>query len=541
MPIAMEEGKSCNENGYVEKGKEEEFLDACDEFPFYDCVESLPGRIESDADVSSSSSVSGVTLDTKPSPEKPSPVSLRRRRFTSRKDSVSFEKNNVTSGDAMLRFSEKLKENGEKDGIFSLNSEKIDEIRHSLRSAKVENGESEGFDGESKANSMISYTNNERDDEYFEENSGLSRTHGGDSSFLMVLVRLVIKAIGFQFSLLFSFFTFPVWAIYTSYMFVMDPFGYMKRGRQYLIRKALRILGNFFGNVSSFVNEWFRQHKSLLELGLKFVWGLLWSVYVCVVLVVLLVSAFVVGGILMNAAVEEPVRIKEILNFDYTQKSPIAYVPIIGCPGPDCGIQSSENFDVLKFDGMRVIPLDHKLQVTVSLTLPESDYNRNLGIFQVRVDFLDPDGKAVASSRHPCMLPFKSRPIRLLLTFLKVAPLLTGYTSESQDLIIKFKGFTEGGRPTSCLRVTIVQRAQFAHGAGVPEIYAASLTLESEQPLLKRIVWYWRRTLFIWVSMTVFTVELLFTLLCCNSIIIPRVNLGRTRNDPLQNSDSIQS
>lgn len=540
MPIAMEEGKSSNENGYLERGKEEEFLDACDEFPFYDCVESPPGRIESDGDVESSC-VSGVTLDSKPSPEKPSPPSLRRRRFTSRKDSVSFEKNNVTSGDAMLRFSEKLRENGEEDGIFYRKLEKIDEIKHRLRSGKVENGESEGFDGESKANSMISYTNNERDEEHLEENSTLSGTRRRDSSFLIVLVGLVIRAVRFQFNLLFGFLTFPIWAIYTTCMFVMDPFGSVKRGREYLIQKALRILGNFFGNVSSFANEWFREHKSLLEWGLKFGWGLLWSVYVCVVLVVLLVSAFVVGCILMNAAVEEPVRIKKILNFDYTEKSPIAYVPIMGCPGPDCGIESSENFDVLKFDRMRVIPVDHKLQVTVSLTLPESDYNRNLGVFQVRVDFLDPDGKALASSRQPCMLQFRSKPIRLLLTFLKVAPLVTGYTSESQDLNIKFKGFTEGGRPTSCLRVTIEQRAQFAPGAGIPEIYAASLKLESEQPSLKRIVWYWRRTLFIWVSMTTFTVELLFCLLCCNSIIMPRVNLGRTRNGSPQNSGSIQS
>lgn len=533
----MEEGKSGNENDDVEEGKGEEFADASDEFPFYDCVKSIPERIDSDADVPPSS-VSGVTLDSTPSPERSSPARLRRRRFTSPKDSVSFEKNNVNSGDAMLRFSEKLVD-GEEDGTFCRNSEKLNE--RNLSSGEVENGQIQGFDEESKTDSTISYTNNERNDEYFEENQMFRETHEGDSSFLIVLAGLVIKAIGFQFNLLFSFVTFPVWAIYTSYMFVVDPFGCMKRGREYLIRKALRILGYFFGNVSSFVNEWLKEHKSLLKLGMKFGWGLLWSVYVCVVLVGLLVSAFVVGGILMNAVVEEPIRIKENLNFDYTEKSPIAYVRIIGCRGPGNGMESSANFEVLKFDGMRVIPLDHKLQVTVSLRLPESDYNRNLGVFQVRVDFLDPDGITIASSRHPCMLQFKSEPIRLLLTFLKVAPLLTGYTSESQDLNLKFKGFTEGGRPTSCLRVTIEQRAQFAPGAGIPEVYAASLTLESEQPLLKRIVWYWRRTLFIWVSMTIFTVELLFTLLCCNPIIIPRVKLGSTRNGAPQNNGLIQS
>ncbi|KAL3520135.1 hypothetical protein ACH5RR_018284 [Cinchona calisaya] len=540
--ISMDEAKSGNENDDVEE-KEEEFHSASDEFQFYDCNESFS---ESDADVSSSLSV--VTLDSKASPEKSSPASLRRRRFTSRNDSqkslsssVSFDANYVSSNsrEAMVRYSEKLKENEAKNAIFLPNSKKLDEINLNLSSGDVETGESEGFDEENKENSTVLDTNNERSENY-EENLSSRETRDGDSSILIILAGLVIKAIGFQFNLLFSFLTIPVWAIYTSYMFIMDPFGFMRRGRGYLIQKAMRILSFFFGNVSAFVNEWFKEHKSFLKLGMKFGWGLLWSVYVCVVLVALLVSAFVVGGILMNVAVEEPIRIEEHLNFDYTEKSPSAFVPIIGCPGLDCSVECSEKLDIEKFGGMRVIPLDHKLQVTVSLILPESDYNRKLGIFQVRVDFLGTDGKALASSRHPCMLQFKSEPIRLLLTFLKVAPLLTGYTLESQNLNIKFRGFTEGGRPTSCLRVTIEQRAQFAPGAGIPEIYAASLILESEQPLLKRIVWYWKRTLFIWVSMTMFTVELLFTLLWCNSIIIPRVSLGSATNGASQDHGPIQ-
>ncbi|KAA8549682.1 hypothetical protein F0562_001300 [Nyssa sinensis] len=86
------------------------------------------------------------------------------------------------------------------------------------------------------------------------------------------------------------------------------------------------------------------------------------------------------------------------------------------------------------------------------------------------------------------MLQFKSQPIHLLLTFLKLAPVVTGYLLESQTLTIKFKGFTEGDMPTACLRVIIEQRAEYRPASGIPEIYAASLTLESELPLLKRIL-----------------------------------------------------
>ncbi|GMP72101.1 hypothetical protein CsSME_00030248 [Camellia sinensis var. sinensis] len=152
---------------------------------------------------------------------------------------------------------------------------------------------------------------------------------------------------------------------------------------------------------------------------------------------------------------------------------------------------------------------------------------------KVRVDFLSASNKVLASSRHSCMLRFVSQPIRLLLTFLKIAPLVTGYSSESQTLNVKFGGFTEGDLPTACLRVMIEQRAEFRPGAGVPEIYDASLTLESELPLLKRIIWHWKKTVFIWIGMTVFTMELLFMLLCCRPIIMPR---GRPRDSPANNS-----
>jgi seipin len=144
---------------------------------------------------------------------------------------------------------------------------------------------------------------------------------------------------------------------------------------------------------------------------------------------------------------------------------------------------------------------------------------------QIRADFLSADGKTLASKSHPSILKFKSEPIRFLLTFLKAAPLVAGYISESQTLALKIKGFTERDVPTSCLKVIIGHRAEYRPGAGIPEIYDASIVLESELPLLKRIIWYWKKTIFIWICMVLFMMELLFALICCRSVIIPRAML----------------
>lgn len=335
-------------------------------------------------------------------------------------------------------------------------------------------------------------------------------------SLAYTLVGLVFKAIAFQTSVLLGFVTFPIWFMHSSYLFLTDPFAIMRRVKGFLLRRVRSFLRLCLGNVKWVFCKWLNRNKSTWRLCIKLALGLLSSVCVGFVLVGLAIFAVVVTGVMMKWVVDEPVRIMEELNFDYTRDAPMAFVPIMSCPDDLC-LECGENIEAQS----RVIPLDHKLLATVSLNMPESDYNRNLGIFQVRVDYLSYNGKSLASKTRPCMLQFTSQPIRLLMTILKLAPLITGYLAESQILDIRFKGYTEREIPTSCLRVVLEPRAEFAKSGGVPEIYTAYLKLESQPPLLKRILWSWKATIFVWTSIVVFTMGLLFMLLCCTPVIIP--------------------
>lgn len=148
------------------------------------------------------------------------------------------------------------------------------------------------------------------------------------------------------------------------------------------------------------------------------------------------------------------------------------------------------------------------------------------------MDFLSADGQTLASIRRPCMLRFRSEPIRLVQTFFKVVPLVTGYVSEIQTLSLKLNGFVEKEIPTACLKIMIQQRAEFRPGAGIPELYDASLSIESDLAFFRKIIWKWRKTLFVWISMSLFVTELLLTLLCCRPLIIPRTQRG-DRSRPL--------
>ncbi|CAN7061802.1 hypothetical protein BRARA_D02087 [Brassica rapa] len=319
-----------------------------------------------------------------------------------------------------------------------------------------------------------------------------------DRSLLSSLATLVIKSIEFQVSLMLSFIKFPPWFIHICLSFVMDPYRTMRRGRRYLISKVVELceLG---------LND----DKLVLETVRRLALGLLWAVHVGIVLFAMLVSAFMISGFVISLLAREPLVVKESLSFDYTKNSPEAYVPITRVNSPN-----------------------QRTEVSVSMTLPESEYNRNLGMFQVRVEFLSENGEVLATSRRPCMLRFRTEPVRLVQTFLKIAPLVSGYVSETQTLKLKLKGFAEKDVvSTACVKVMVEQRAEFRGGAGVPEIYEASLLLESELPLLKRIIWNWRRTLFVWISMCLFVTELVFALVFVRCLIIPRMGQRRQQSD----------
>jgi hypothetical protein len=173
-------------------------------------------------------------------------------------------------------------------------------------------------------------------------------------SILEYLAVLVIKAVVFQVSALISCLSFPVRLLQWWFLFVTDPLGLARRARTW----ALGVAGDAVGTLTARLGG----GEGVGKVAQRIVWGSLWAAYVCVVLCALLIMAFVGGGLLVGRIVEEPVQVTETLNFDYTKPSPMAFVPV-----------------------PRLVPPNHRMQLEVSLTLPESDYNRRLGVFQVYV------------------------------------------------------------------------------------------------------------------------------------------------------------
>ncbi|XP_027347322.1 seipin-2-like [Abrus precatorius] len=486
------------------------FFDALPQCPFHHC--------SGDADKSPESSCS-ASIICDPDPPSPFPATTVRRRSTRRRSPVresnGSDGNSVNGAETKFRSNQNFETSKENENLL----EKCYSNREKVRPFQSPSVVTEERSEES------TLTTAENDDGPGDSADSAAELGDSPSNSLEYVAALVIRAIMFQIKIFIVLMKCPMLFMLHACMFFVDPFGTIRKGKGYFVE----ILGEVWcwvcGCLGPSVQGWFKEHKSLWNAVFRCGWGLLWSIYVCFILFALLVSSLVVGWFLVKCLVEKPFQMRQVLKFDYTKQSPVAFVPIMSCAGVGGGQDYENDMAVSRWTSKRVIPANQKVLVTVSLLVPESGYNTNLGVFQIRVDFLSSDGKTIASSSQPCMLKFTSEPIRVIMVFLKIVPLVTGYISETQTLNVKMRGFVEGHVPTSCLKVTLEQRAEYPPGAGIPQIYDSSVVIESELPLFKRIIWHLKMGIFAWITMMTFMMELLLLLLalvCCWPIMIPR-------------------
>lgn len=110
--------------------------------------------------------------------------------------------------------------------------------------------------------------------------------------------------------------------------------------------------------------------------------GFFGAAYVCVVLIMLLILAAVVGIALVWLWLEEPVVVRERLHFDYTQPHPKA-VLVFGHGGSLQGLAAASGAAYFNKHIIMGVPVGHTFTVSLELLMPESDFNRAIGVFQV--------------------------------------------------------------------------------------------------------------------------------------------------------------
>ncbi|RAL41948.1 hypothetical protein DM860_009130 [Cuscuta australis] len=246
--------------------------------------------------------------------------------------------------------------------------------------------------------------------------------------------------------------------------------------------------------------------------------GILAAAYVGMILGLLLTLAAILGVSLVRLWVEEPVLLRERLDFDYTAAHPTATFSFAhGSSGSGGGFIGHKGIFVPKNKKVGV-PLGHTFYVSLVLVMPESDYNRELGIFQVGAELISNGGSARTRSSQPCMLHFTSQPIRLMKELVWGLPLLLGITAESQRIVIPMIRHKESHPRTEAIRVTLMPRSGTVE---LPQVYGAEIVLKSHLPWMKEILHRWKWTFYVWVTLYIYTTLIIVSLCCFRPLVVP--------------------
>ncbi|KAL1832156.1 hypothetical protein ACET3Z_001807 [Daucus carota] len=226
--------------------------------------------------------------------------------------------------------------------------------------------------------------------------------------------------------------------------------------------------------------------------------GLLGAAYVCFLLFVVMIVAVVLGVGIVGLWVEDPVSVKEKVLFDYSEVNPSATLAL-----GDFGGELNKMV-------MREVPVGQTYYVDLLLVLPESDYNLQVGMFQLVAEVVSSDGHVIDRSSHPCMLRFRSLPVRLVRTCLFSVPLILGMRFETQKITIPILRHKEGYPRTEAIKITIIPRAGTLF---LPQLYDAEIIMNSELPWKKELIRSWKWTLYVWTSVYMY-IMLLIVLGC---------------------------
>ena len=121
-----------------------------------------------------------------------------------------------------------------------------------------------------------------------------------------------------------------------------------------------------------------------------------------------------------------------------------------------------------------ILRRDQKYFFEISLTLPESEINKRLGIFMVDIDLLSRDKQLLASSKQSSMLPFESNMVELFRKLSILLPLSTGLLAESRTVtLLSFDNYVDLSAEQSLSYVEVT--------LGVPKPASFSSSLHSIQ------------------------------------------------------------
>jgi hypothetical protein len=167
------------------------------------------------------------------------------------------------------------------------------------------------------------------------------------------------------------------------------------------------------------------------------------------------------------------------------------------------------------------------------LTLPESDINKQLGVFMVKVELLSADRSLLATSKQPSMLPYESSIVTIFRKTMLILPLAFGVISETRTVtLLSFDHYTDRSdrEPMSLVEVTlgVPNPAAFPTSLQSIQILSAELRYGKEMNAIQSCLRHWQYSCAIIVILALFLGFLSITM----SILNRRAQRRRWNEEP---------
>lgn len=192
--------------------------------------------------------------------------------------------------------------------------------------------------------------------------------------FLAWFAGLIICALRFQLKFLSHLFIALLLAWYNSFLFALNPISYLLKAKVRAIEGHRKENNDMVTLDLKIKERVFSIQPMIVKGARRLVFGCSTAFYTVMMLTLLFVTSFMLSYFVVKGFVYEPIQLYEDLYFDYTKPLPVASVDFaFSKVYPDTG-------SMMK----RIARPTRKFHATVFFTMPESDFNKELGIFQVR-------------------------------------------------------------------------------------------------------------------------------------------------------------
>ena len=205
---------------------------------------------------------------------------------------------------------------------------------------------------------------------------------------------------------------------------------------------------------------------------------------------------------------------REELFFNFAEKTPTAMASFVEQPiywegsrslenatGNNKGQQEQQINNIVK-RSLKFLPwFSRKVQerivspystfdVHVKLDVPDSEYNRKVGMFQVKVELVNSGGETILHSMRPTLLRYQSPLVRWIKTLAYWPFHVAGFVEEKQTIDVRVFSKIRERRDFTRVAVKLLPRGQTKNGL-LPEIYSASATISLRMNILQKALYFY--------------------------------------------------